>query len=146
MGEALCETLAERESSCIDMLIVDAARPQFTEARIDYYKDRYQELDSQDLLAQAQSVAGLLQGQDSVPHKALKEYLMTELSLDPQAALAVMGQLSDLGLIWQPAASNRYEAGIPSLMSYVLADGEDFTDEQAYGVPPEPDEPSLPKP
>lgn len=145
-GEVLCQALAEKVSTRIDMSVVDTARPMFTEARIDYYKDRYQEMDSQDLLVQAQSVAGLLQGQDSVPHKTLKEHLMAELSLGPQAALAVIGQLSDLGLIWQPAASNRYEAGIPSLMSYVLADGEDFTDEQAYGVPPKPDEPSLPKP
>ena len=143
-GEVLCGVLAAKESTHIDFSIVDAARRRFTEARNDYYKDRYQELDSQDLLAQAQSVAGLLQGQNSVSHKTLKEHLEDNLSMAPRMALAVMSQLSDLGLIWQPTVSNRHEPGIPSLMTYVLSDGEDFTDERTS--PPTTGEPSLPKP
>lgn len=100
---------------------MDAARPRFAGTRVDYYNDRYQELDSQDLLVQAQSAAGLLQGQVSVSHETLKKHLADDMSLDPQAALAVMEQLSDLGFIWQPPASACYEPGIRSLMDYVLA-------------------------
>lgn len=69
------------------------------------------------------------------------------MSLDPQAALAALGKLSDLGLTWKPAASNRYEPGIPSPMAYALTDGEDVGDKRTCGeVPPEPGGPSLPAP
>ena len=37
-----------------------------------------------------------------------------ELSLGPQAALAVIGQLSDLGLIWQPAPATAMKPGSPA--------------------------------
>ena len=129
-GEVLCEALAEEKTTCIDMPIVDAARRRFTEVRNDYYKDRYEELRKQRLLLSARSVANVFQSEHHIDDEELGEHLVANLHMNADSADSVLEELSDLGFIWQPAASTCYEPGIPSLMDYVLTKGRDSIGER----------------
>ncbi len=119
-GQALCRELKRNMTNHIDTGVVDAVRPRFTEGRNGYYEHRYGELRKQGLLSVAHTAAGAFEGQDSIWDDELHGYLSTNASLDADEALEVLERLSDLGYIWKPVASARYEPGIPSLMTYLL--------------------------
>ena len=128
-GGALCEALAARKLTHIDMAIVEAARPAFTSKKVFYYEKRYEELERQGLLEAARTVAAMFRDVDVIDSEVLKEKLVVDLSLDLQGALDVIRELSHLGFIWKPPAGASVEPGIPSLMDYVLTERQGLTGE-----------------
>ena len=119
-GKALCLALRDSRATHIDRLLVDAARPIFSERRTDYYEKRYEELARQDLVESARAVSAMFQDVDVIDSEVLKENLVAALALDSQGALDALRKLSHLGFTWKPPARTYYEPGIPSLMDYVL--------------------------
>lgn len=128
-GGALCEALAARKSTHIDMTIVEAARPAFTSKKVFYYEKRYEELENRKLLKAARTVAAIFRDVDDIDSEVLKEKLVAGLSLDSQGALDVIREISHLGFIWKPPAGASVEPGIPSLMDYMLTERQDLTGE-----------------
>ena len=121
-GEALCEALAARRTTRVDMAIVAAARAAFNRDKVFYYEKRYQELSDQGLLDAARIVAGTFRAADFMDEDRLTEQLAAVLPPQPRDARDMVRELSHLGFIWQPPASPLVEPGIPSLMDYVLTD------------------------
>ena len=122
-GQALCEALAECQAAHIDAAIVEVARPQFTKRRVDYYEDRFEELEKQGLQAVAATVAAVFEGRRLADGAVLKDRLRaTGDAPDDPGALDALDQLADLGYVWKPPGGVSYEPGIPSLMRWVLTE------------------------
>ncbi|MYH70762.1 MAG: ATP-binding protein [Gammaproteobacteria bacterium] len=126
-GGALCEALAARKSTHIDMAIVEAARPAFTSKKVFYYEKRYEEVRNRDLLDSAKAVADMFRNERCIDDDILQKQLASGLSTGSQGVLDVIRDLSHLGFIWKPPASASVEPGIPSLMDYVLTERQELT-------------------
>ncbi len=126
-GGALCEALAARRSTNINMTTVEAARPAFTSKKVFYYEKRYEELENREVLKAAGTVAAMFQDVDVIGSEVLKGKLAADLSLDSRGTLDVIRDLSHLGFIWKPPAGASVEPGIPSLMHYLLTERQGLT-------------------
>ena len=101
----------------------DAAACQsvFESEKKDYYLDRFNELEEAELLEAARSVAELFADRQQVG----REEILTAVRRAPgfadrEKAVAARRTLDHLGFIWQAAGTPYWEAGIPSLMDYLL--------------------------
>lgn len=130
-GQALCLALRDSEAARIDIEVVNAARPEFSRARLDYYEDRYAELKKKGLLAVARTVGSAFEGKHSIDDDDLEYFLKTNNTINPGRVADALERLADLGYIWKQVASTHYEPGIPSLMGYVLTERKVYSAQQA---------------
>ena len=122
-GAALWETLRESGTAEVDKATVATAAQAVNRSQSAYYQDRYQELEREELVRVAASVAEAFAGQDSLRRKPLNDAIATTLpeSRDGNAeVLQCRDRLSDLGYVWNPPGDDDlWQPGIPSLMDYV---------------------------
>ena len=123
-GEALWKQHLATGAIRLTSAHADAARPDVAARVTDYYEDRYRELDQSGWLPVAEHVAARFRSTPALTYRELKsavaEGLCPKAPRHTQAALAA---LERLGFVWHPPGQVppvRYEAGIPSLMAYVL--------------------------
>ena len=126
-GEALWKRHLSTGTSRLTSTDADAARPDVAARVTDYYEDRYRELDQSRWLPVAERVAARFQSTTALTYGELKsavaEGLAPNAPEQAQDALAALAALERLGFVWHPPGQVppvRYEAGIPSLMAYVL--------------------------
>jgi hypothetical protein len=124
-GEALWDQRLATGSIRLTSAHADAARPDVAGRVTDYYEDRYLELDQSGWLAVAERVAARFQSMPTLTYGELKSVVAEGLAPDvaPGQAQAALAALHRLGFVWHPPGQVppvRYEAGIPSLMAYVL--------------------------
>ena len=101
----------------------DAAACQsvFESEKKDYYLDRFNELEEAELLEAARSVAELFADRQQVGREAILTAVRRAPGFaDRGKAVAARRTLDDLGFVWQAAGTPYWEAGIPSLMDYLL--------------------------
>ncbi|MDE0422930.1 MAG: hypothetical protein OXK76_18850 [Gammaproteobacteria bacterium] len=126
-GDALWAALRERGTTAVDASIVAVAEPRFQERRDEYYANRYRELRREGCLPVASAVARAFANQAAIN----EDRTLTDEELDRAIGTALPGadgdakhaaatRLRELGYIWQPSGKIDWEAGIPSLMGYVL--------------------------
>ena len=120
-GSALYEAMRLRSQREADAAIFEAAAKSVDDRRRLFYGRRYDEIAELGLLGIAAGLADAFA--DTRPQDA--DTVRKSISFgNPNAAAGMTpGQaleaLVDLGYIWLPPGSEAYEAGIPSLMSYV---------------------------
>ena len=122
-GAALWEAVCENGASEVDESAVAAAAPAVGQSQSAYYQDRYQELEREELVNVAASVAEAFAGQGSLRRKALNDAIATALPAGRDGTTEVLqcrDRLNDLGYVWNPpGADDAWQPGIPSLMDYV---------------------------
>jgi len=124
-GEALWDQRLATDSIRLNAAHAAAARPDVAARVTDYYQDRYLELDQSGWLAVAERVAARFQSVPALTYHELKSAVAEGLAPTAAApeAQAALASLQRLGFVWHPPGQLppvRYEAGIPSLMAYVL--------------------------
>ena len=126
-GESLTSTKTDAQRGA-SVSVHDAGRASaaFALKRDDYYRDRYEELRDGGLLGVATAVSQAAQRTPSVTREGLAEIVSAELcrtqGLDSEArhpaTEEVCERLIEVGYVWW--GTGELEAGIPSLMNYVL--------------------------
>ena len=99
----------------------DAVQSAFDREKNDYYLDRYEELETLDLLPVARTVAEAFGAQPLLDDARLETAVLRGLGARCGADLltAAKENLRHLGYVWRPEATPLWEPGIPSLMDYV---------------------------
>jgi len=98
--------------------VFESGLPRFEATKNRYYRQRYDELREEGLLAVGRSVASAFAGRESLDDEALTTAI-GEATDDPSVLSRAEGVLSDLGFIWRKDTEPGWEPGIPSLMDYV---------------------------
>ena len=121
-GQALWRRVATEAtletSSRITRAEAAVAQAEFDRERDDYYLDRYEELERLEYLPVARAVADAFHARPVLDDPDLDAAVLAGLG----AAAGLTGAkdaMRDLGYVWRPEASPKWEPGIPSLMSYV---------------------------
>jgi hypothetical protein len=118
-----------QQNRTVDIECVVKAKPLWEEVIATMYEDRFQELDSKDLVPYATAVAVAFAGPTSVHSGYIDVHdirkVVKGVSEDAPAH-EVVNELASLGYIW-PArgAGHLYEPGIPSLMGHMLGIARD---------------------
>ena len=101
---------------------VEAVRTEFEQKKGRYYLQRYNELQDQRLLPPARAVAEAFEKRERLDDAQLEAAVRRGLGeRDSEKRTATTAKtLGHLGYIWRPDAVPTWEAGIPSLMDYVL--------------------------
>ena len=98
-----------------------ACQSVFESEKKDYYLDRFNELEEAELLEAARSVAESFADRQQVGREEiLAAVRRTPGFEDREKAVAARRTLDHLGFVWQAAGTPYREAGIPSLMDYLL--------------------------
>ena len=122
-GDALWGQCLATGAGRLTVAHVDAARPAVTARVVNYYRDRYRELERHKLLRAAVATAPLfLAGAEAASDRDIEEALATT-GADADARLAAREELNRLGYIWEPPGQIppiMWRAGIPSLVTHVL--------------------------
>lgn len=118
---------ARHASRPIGMEEVNRVRPQVESERMQFYTQRYRELDDSGLLGPAVALAEAYEGLESLDSKEVNAVPQRALeaggrSAAPEALRQVREGLHDLGYIWSPRVErgDPFLSGIPSLMSFVF--------------------------
>lgn len=120
LGRALWERVVASESREVTCALLDAARPGFEETKRDYYRHRYRELEARQLLPVVRAVADAFRDGATLDDAELGEAIGRGLGNRDHARITGARQaLADLGCVWEPGSSPRWEPGIPSLMDYI---------------------------
>ncbi len=123
-GEALWDQRLATGAVRLTAAHADAARPDVAARVTDYYEDRYRELDQSGWLPVAEHVAARFRSTPALTYRELKSAVAEGLATNaPGQAQAALTALERLGFVWHPPGQVPpvcYEAGIPSLMAYVL--------------------------
>ncbi len=123
-GEALWDQRLATGAIRLTAAHADTARPDVAARVTDYYEDRYRELDQSGWLPVAERVAARFRSTSALTYRELKSAVAEGLAPNaPGQAQAALAALERLGFVWHPPGQVppvRYEAGIPSLMAYVL--------------------------
>ena len=122
-GDALWNAANDIGATVIHTAIVEAASVAFGSERENYYEDRRNELEQRDLLGVAASVASAFRRKETLSGGELRAAIA---SAQPDGAttdaLRLEDGLASVGYVWRrPGAGNRWEPGIPNLMTYVEA-------------------------
>ena len=120
-GEALWKRHLATGATRLTSAHADAARQDVAARVTDYYEDRYRELDQSGWLPVAERVAARFRSTTALTYQELKSAVAEGLA--PNAPSQAQAALERLGFVWHPPGQVppvRYEAGIPSLMAYVL--------------------------
>ena len=122
-GEALWDLAKEKELQKLTAQEVTIAKTKVHGVRLGFYSSRRQRLKEDGLLKVATDCAAIFQGQSRFKEadleKAIKDALPDNQS-DEQYEAQVLRGLARHEFIWKPPGTDLYEAGIPSLMTYVL--------------------------
>lgn len=121
-GDALWRAAREENATQIDLRLASIAKVAFDQERSIYYEDRRRELRAQSLLPVAVQVAAAFRDSTTLVDADLDRIVAAALGTDPQnqEVLRLQAGLADLGYIWSPPGeADRWQPGIPSLMSYV---------------------------
>ncbi|MCY3770071.1 MAG: ATP-binding protein [Gammaproteobacteria bacterium] len=120
-GQALCMQIQRGE--IIDAAHVQAAQGMAGEERDMMYVDRYNELRNAGYLGIARHLTHLFREKGpTIQEKILREKVEKYCAKEGKDGLETLLGLEDLGYVWQTHSNPiAYEAGIPSLMSYVAA-------------------------
>ena len=98
-----------------------ACRSVFESEKKDYYLDRFNELEEAELLEAARSVAESFADRQQVGREEILAAVRRGPGFeDREKAVAARRTLDHLGFVWQAAGTPYREAGIPSLMDYLL--------------------------
>ena len=98
-----------------------ACQSVFESERKDYYLDRFNELEEAELLEAARSVAESFADRQQVGREEILAAVRRAPGFeDREKAVAARRTLDHLGFVWQAAGTPCWEAGIPSLMDYLL--------------------------
>ncbi len=124
-GEALWQQRLVTGATRLNAADAAAARTDVAARVIDYYEDRYLELDQSGWLAVAERVASRFRSLPTLTYEELKAAIAAGLAAnaDPAQVHAALNALQRLGFVWRPPGQLppvRYEPGIPSFMAHVL--------------------------
>ena len=122
-GEALWNLAKKNDLQKLTDQEVTTVKPQVEGVRQNFYSDRREDLKKDELLELAVNCAVIFQNQTRFEgtyiEKVIKDFL-PENKLDEQHQAEALRGLILNEFIWQPPGADLYEAGIPSLMRYVL--------------------------
>ena len=120
-GAALWDAATQQNATLIDEAVVARASPAFDLERGTYYEHRRDELERQDLLGVAASVADAFAERATLAQSNLNAVIADTLALDSTPDIVQWrDRLAMVGYIWKPpGAGDRWQPGIPNLMRYV---------------------------
>ena len=120
-GAALWDAATQQGRTLIDEAVVTRADPAFDLERSTYYEYRRDELERQDLLGVAASVADAFAERATLAQGELNAVIAAALALDSTPDIVqCRDRLAMVGYVWKPpGAGDRWQPGIPSLMHYV---------------------------
>ncbi len=122
-GESLWDLAKEKELQKLTSHEVTAAKTRVESVRLGFYSSRRRRLKDDGLLKVAADCAAIFQDQSRFKEvdleKAIKDALPDNQS-DERYESQVLRDLARHEFIWNPPDTDLYEAGIPSLMRYVL--------------------------
>ena len=122
-GEVLWDVAKEKALQKLTSQEVTMAKTRVESVRLGFYEQRRATLDDLGLLPAAIAIASVFQDTETITRDVLKEIVADSLPADSFATQSVNKHLRTLvrhEFIWNPPDSILYEAGIPSLMAYVL--------------------------
>ena len=124
-GDALWQRHLAAGTNSITEGCARAAAPEVTAQMADYYRQRFTELEAENLVPAAVAVAKLFErnGAADASDQAVDAALADAGAADAGACFATRQALNRLGYIWQPPSQQapaRWGPGIPSLMAHVL--------------------------
>ena len=120
-GAALWDAATQQGRMSIDEAVVAGASPAFDLERSTYYEHRLDDLERQDLLQVAASVADAFAERATLAQDELNSVIADTLALDSTRDIVQWrDRLAMVGYVWKPpGAGDRWQPGIPSLMRYV---------------------------
>ena len=120
-GAALWDAAMQQERPSIDEAVVALASRAFDLERSTYYEHRRDELERQDLLQVAASVADAFAERATLSQDTLNAVIAGALTLDSTPEIVqYRDRLAMVGYVWKPpGAGDRWQPGIPSLMRYI---------------------------
>ena len=120
-GAALWDAATQQGGTLIDEAVVARASRAFDLERSTYYEHRRDELERQDLLQVAASVADAFAERATLAQDTLNAVIAGALALDSTPEIVqYRDRLAMVGYVWKPpGAGDRWQPGIPSLMRYV---------------------------
>ncbi len=122
-GESLWDLAKQKELQKLTAQEITEAETKVENRRSNFYEQRRATLDDLGLLPAAVAIAALFQDTETTTRDYLKEIIADNLPVDSLATQSVNEHLQTFirhEFIWNPPDSILYEAGIPSLMKYVL--------------------------
>ena len=122
-GAALWDVAKEKELQKLTAQEIAEAETKVESRRSNFYENRRETLDELGLLPAAVAIAALFQDTETTTRDRLKEIIADNSPADSLATQSVNEHLRTLirhEFIWNPPDTILYEAGIPSLMTYVL--------------------------
>ena len=105
----------------VTRVAADAVQAAFDREKNDYYLDRYEELEKLRLLPIARAVAEAFGAQPLLEDAQLETAIRKGLPTagDTDGLTEAKDAMRNLGYVWRPEATPRWEPGIPTLMDYV---------------------------
>ena len=122
-GAALWDLAKEKDLQKLTAQEITEVETKIENRRLNFYEERRATLDDLELLPAAVAIATVFQDTETTTRDRLKEIIADNLPVDSLATQSVNEHLRTLirhEFIWNPPDSILYEAGIPSLMKYVL--------------------------
>ena len=123
-GEELWAKCLATKKTHLTTADVDDLQDNVERRMIDYYSNRYQELEASGLLSAAKAVAAAFRGgMDVTATDQTIDKALATLEVSEAERLEVREKLSGLGYVWRPPGQKRpvvWSVGIPSLMKHVL--------------------------
>ena len=122
-GEALWDLAKEKELQKLTSEEVTMAKTQVDRRKVDFYKKRRDTLENIRLLPVSVAIATLFQETETTTKDTLIDVIADNLHVDSFARELANDHLLTLvrhEFVWAPPGTDLYEAGIPSLMAYVL--------------------------
>ncbi|WP_424947456.1 AAA family ATPase [Candidatus Spongiihabitans sp.] len=122
-GESLWDLAKQKELQKLTSEEITEAETKVENRRSNFYEQRRATLDDLELLPAAVAIAAVFQNTETTTRDRLKEIIADNLPADSLATQSVNEHLQTLirhEFIWNPPDSILFEAGIPSLMRYVL--------------------------
>ena len=120
-GAALWDAATQQGRTLIDEAVVARASRAFGLERSTYYEHRRDELERQDLLQVAASVADAFAERATLAQDTLNAVIASALAIDSTPEIVQhRDRLAMVGYVWKPpGAGDRWQPGISSLMRYV---------------------------
>ena len=122
-GEALWDLAKQKDLQKLTAQEIAEVETKIENRRSNFYEQRRATLDELGLLPAAVAIATLFQDAETTTRDRLKEIIADNSPVDSPTTQSVNEHLQTLirhEFIWNPPDTILYEAGIPSLMTYVL--------------------------
>lgn len=122
LGQAVWERLEGADGRrAVTPAALEAAAPDFDEAKGEYYLHRLDELRAKRLLPVGRAVAEAFRTRPTLSDPEMDAAVAAgqREAKSPGDALDTIGELKGLGFIWRTRARPEWEPGIPSLMDYI---------------------------